>query len=49
VYNCYMMTEEGIQYIKIFSSLSGVRVVFLNVAVLKYSLHKKRHYTETTN
>jgi len=35
------MTEIGVQYIRTFSSLSGVTDI-LNVAIFKYSLHKFR-------
>jgi len=35
-----MMTKEGVQYIKMYSSLAGDYV--LNVAIFKYSLQKFR-------
>jgi len=34
-----MMTQKGHPHIKIFSTLSGVKIVVLNFITIKYSLH----------
>jgi len=44
-----MMTYEGVQYIKIFSSFIRSKNGILNVAIFKYSLHKLRKVYDTEN
>ena len=44
VHNSYIMTQEDILYIKMFSSITSKSDI-LNAAVIKYSLHKVRETT----